>query len=252
MLDLTTMSPAAWTVLVFAACISGISKTGLPGVGLIAIIMFTLVLPARESTGIVLVLLIAGDCMALLLHRRQAEWKLVLRMMPIVLVGLAGGVLFLLHADDYAVQKVIAVIILFLLTVKQFSMSRPRVQRTPTSLRSGFTRVMFGSLAGFATMVANSAGAIMSMYFLARGMPTRAFLGTMAWFFAIVNLAKLPVSISIGLVTLQSLLLNAALLPALAVGGLLGYHIALRIEQQAFERIVLLLTWASALYLLIR
>lgn len=243
------LSLAAWLLLGVAAFVAGVSKTGMPGVALVAILIFTMVLPSRESTGIVLVLFIAGDIMALLFFRRQANWALLLRLMPVVVVGLVLGAVFLGFADDVAVRRVIALVVLLLLVLR-FLGSRRRDERPATPLARRANAALFGSLSGFATMVANAAGPIMAMYFLALKLPVQTFLGTTAWFFAVVNLTKLPISIGLGLVSMQGLLLNALLLPALVAGGFAGRWFSRRVGQQTFERLVLWITFASALYLL--
>jgi len=109
----------------------------------------------------------------------------------------------------------------------------------------------YGTLGGFTTMVANAGGPVMSMYFLAARFEVKAFLGTAAWFFAIVNIAKLPFAIGLGLLTPQSLLIDLVLVPAVLVGAFIGRLIADRINQVVFERIVFVLTALAALYLLV-
>ena len=47
------------------------------------------------------------------------------------------------------------------------------------------------------------------MYFLAARFPVQAFLGTSAWFFAVVNVSKLPFSFGLGLITRVAPALNA-------------------------------------------
>ena len=51
------------------------------------------------------------------------------------------------------------------------------------------------------------------MYFLAARFPVKEFLGTAAWFFAIVNLGKVPFSIGLGLITVPGLLVDLVLVP---------------------------------------
>lgn len=102
------------------------------------------------------------------------------------------------------------------------------------------------------TMVANAAGPSLGMYFLTVHLPARYFLGTMAVFFAVINLIKLPFSIQLGLITLESLAMNLALIPALAIGFMIGRLIVNRIDQKTFERLVVLFTVLGALYLLIQ
>jgi uncharacterized protein len=62
-------------------------------------------------------------------------------------------------------------------------------------------------------MVANAAGAVMSLYLLTARLDKLAFLGTAAWFFFLVNVFKV---IGLGLLTVDSLKLNAALVPAVS------------------------------------
>ncbi len=109
---------------------------------------------------------------------------------------------------------------------------------------------VFGPLGGFTTMIANAAGPVMSLYFIASRLPVQAILGTAAWFFFVVNLIKLPFSVGLGLITPASLLLDLVLVPALVAGALIGRAVARRISLPWFERIVLLLTLASGVNLL--
>jgi len=109
----------------------------------------------------------------------------------------------------------------------------------------------YGTLGGFTTMVANAGGPVMTMYFLAARFPMRAFLGTTAWFFAGINLAKLPFSIGLGLIQVPTLLIDLVLIPAVVVGAFLGRALLDRLDQRTFERIVIVLTIVGALYLLI-
>ena len=74
-------------------------------------------------------------------------------------------------------------------------------------------------------MVANAGGPVMSMYFLAARFPINRFLGTAAWFFFVVNVAKTPFSVSLGLISLDSLRLDLLLAPAVIFGALAGVYV---------------------------
>ncbi|WP_336297690.1 TSUP family transporter [Microbacterium sp. EF45047] len=99
-------------------------------------------------------------------------------------------------------------------------------------------------------MVANAGGPVMSMYFLATRTPMQVFLGTAAWFFAIVNLAKVPFLAGLGLFTPQVLLTDLLLAPLVVAGGLTGLRLAKRMPQRLFDRIVIVLTVLGAVTLL--
>lgn len=242
---LPEIAAGGWALLVIAALTVGISKTALPGAGTIAVAIFAGVLPARASTATLLVLLIVGDVFALLAYRRHADRRTLLRLAPAVIAGLLVGVVFLALADDGSVRRVIGVILLVLIA---FTLWQRRVAPVVTPRRS--VAAAYGTLGGFTTMVANAGGPVMSMYFLAARFPVKTFLGTAAWFFAIVNIAKLPFSIGLGLLTPAGLLIDLVLVPAVLVGAFAGRLLADRLDQALFERIVIVLTVVGAVYLL--
>lgn len=90
----------------------------------------------------------------------------------------------------------------------------------------------------------------MSMYFLATRTPVQVFLGTSAWFFAIINAIKVPFLASLGLFETPVLLMDAVLAPLVVAGALLGLWVARKMNQRVFDRIVIVLTIVGAVYLL--
>lgn len=243
MLDLTALS---WTLLAVAAVIVGISKTAIPGAGSVAIAIFAAVLPARESTGAILPLLIVADVFAVWSYRRDANWRALLRLIPAVVVGMALGLLFLALANDTVARIVIGLI---LLSVIAFTLGRRWLGRRAAEA-GPVASAAYGTLGGFTTMVANAAGPVMSMYFIAKKFSVKEFLGTAAWFFAIVNLSKVPFSIGLGFITPSSLLMNLVLAPLAIAGAVLGLWLAKKLDQVLFERLVILFTLIGAAYLL--
>lgn len=236
----------AWVLLVGAAVIVGISKTALPGAATLAVVVFASILPARSSTAALLMLLIVGDILALVLYRRHAVWSTLWRLAPAVAIGIAVGAIFLALADDHVMRRSIGAMLLLLVGVTVI------LRRVPAQAEHRRGALLgYGVLGGWSTMVANAGGPVMSLYFLAARFDVRSFLGTAAWFFAIVNVAKLPIVVGLGLVTLPLLWLDLFLVPAVVIGALLGRAIAHRITQSIFNRVVLVLTATTALWLLV-
>jgi uncharacterized membrane protein YfcA len=171
----------AISLLGLAALLVGVSKTALPGAATVAVAVFAAVLPAKQSTGALLVLLILGDLFAVWTYHAHADWATLRRMVPTVIGGILVGTLFLAAATDATVRRVIGVILLVLIAVTLTlrtavtrNRDRPRfgaAERTDGATRLGWQRQLetgtYGVLAGFTTMVANSGGPVMSMYFLA-------------------------------------------------------------------------------------
>ena len=240
----------AWAALALGAAVVGMSKAALPGVNTIAIALFAAALPAKQSTGALLVLLIVGDVFALLIHRRHARLRALLPLIPAVIVGILLGTAFLAFADNTWTKRVIGIILLLVIAV---TLWRRRTERRGDTRPPGgrMMGVSYGALGGFTTMVANAGGPVMSMYFLAMRFPMREFLGTAAYFFAAVNIAKLPFSIGLGILTVPTLLVDAVLVPAVVLGAWLGEMLLTRMNQRFFDVAVIVVTILGAVYLLI-
>jgi uncharacterized membrane protein YfcA len=242
------LTALGWAVLALAAVVIGLSKAALPGAGTVAVALFAAVLPAKQSTGTILLLLIVGDMFALWAYRRHADVRTLVRLIPAVVVGLLLGVVFLAFAGNDLVRRVIAVL---LLAVVAITLWRRRRAPDPEARPHPVVGVLYGSLGGFTTMVANAAGPVMSMYFLSMRFPVTAFLGTAAWFFAVVNVAKVPFAVGLGILTAPGLLIVLVLAPVVVAAAFVGRRIARRIDQTLFERLVIILTVLGALYLLL-
>ena len=248
---MTALDPWAWAALGVAAVVIGISKTALPGGSILAIALFAAVLPARTSTAATLLLLMVGDVFALLAYRRHAHWPTLLRLAPAVVAGLLLGFAFLALTGDGVVRRAIGVILLLMIAVTLWRRWRQARAEQEAAARGGALLAgVYGTLGGFTTMVANAGGPVMSMYFLATRTPVQVFLGTSAWFFAIINVIKVPFLAGIGLFTGPVLLTDAVLAPLVVLGALLGLRVGRRLDQRLFDRIVIVLTILGAVYLL--
>jgi len=239
------LSAADLILLALGALLIGFSKTAIGGVSSISVALFAAVLPARESTGALLPLLIAGDLFALQAYRAHADWPRLLRLFPSVALGVVAGAVFVSLVDDTVMRRTIGAVLLGLVLL---TLWRRRKGRSEQGAANGATgadgrrwpaALGYGSLAGFTTMVANAAGAVMSLYLLTARLDKLAFLGTAAWFFFLVNVFKVPFSIGLGLLTVDSLKLNAALVPAVLVGALVGRVVIRRVNHALFERLVI-------------
>jgi uncharacterized membrane protein YfcA len=240
-----------WAVLAVAAVLVGFAKTAIGGVGALSVALFAAVLPARESSGALLPLLICGDLLAVRAYRRHVDWPALLRLFPSVAAGVLVGAVFVAHVGDTVMRRTIGGVLLAIVLVGLWQ--RRRRAAAGDGAPAGVGRALsagYGLLAGFTTMVANAGGAVMSMYLLSAGFPMLRFLGTAAWFFFLVNLFKVPFSAGLGLIGPDSLTLNAALLPAVLLGGVIGRWSVKRLDQRRFERLVLCFVVVSSLNLL--
>ncbi|WP_028814401.1 sulfite exporter TauE/SafE family protein [Streptomyces flavidovirens] len=254
-----------FATLAAASALVGFSKTAVSGANTVSLAVFAAVLPARESTGVLLPILIAGDLIAVLVYRRHAHWPTLLRLFPAVAGGVVAGAVFMLWADDEAVRTSIGAILLLMSGITLWRRRTPpepepepwrgpeREPGTDAASRGGRIKARsYGVLGGFTTMVANAGGPVMSLYLLSAGFRKLGFLGTSAWFFLIVNTSKVPFSVGLGLIDLRSLLLDAALVLFVVPGAWLGRRCVDRINQRLFDRLVIWATVLGGLQLLLR
>lgn len=245
-----TLTYWQWAILAVGAFFSGLSKTGISGAAVLTVALFANVLPARESTGALLPLLVCGDIFGVAFFRKHASWPHLWRLCPWVAVGVAGGYFALNRISNLQVQRMIGGILLAIVALSLWRQWRSD-QSNSSIPHAWWFAAITGLVAGFTTMVANAAGPVMILYFLAIGLPKLAFVGTGAWFFMLVNVFKVPFSVHLGLITVHSLLLDAVLLVPLIPGALLGPIILRRINQKTFEVMVLVLTAIATLRLII-
>jgi uncharacterized protein len=238
-----------WTFLALGAFASGLSKTGLAGLGVLTVALFAMALPPRDSTGALLPLLLVGDVFGVAFFRKHASWTHLWRLFPWVVLGVIAGFLAVNHVNNAQMQRLLGVILLGMVTVhcwRQWQ-GEKLVSELP---HTWWFAALTGVLAGFTTMVANAAGPVMILYLLALGLPKMVFVGTGAWFYMLVNAFKVPFSVKLGLITPQSLVMDAWLLLPLVPGALLGPVILHRLNQKAFEWLALVLTVVASLRLL--
>ena len=253
--------PWQWCVLHVAAALMGVSKTGIPGVAILGVALFASVFDdARQATGLVLPLLIAGDVLAVAMWRRHVCWSYFQRLFPWAAAGVVAGY-FALRCISGNEAKVVTggiVMVLTLLHILRRSQERSKARREAGADETvddakryipAWFAPLIGTLAGFTTLVANAAGPLATIFFLSARLPKKEFVGTGAMFFMILNGFKLPFMMHLGLVHVESLRANALLLPAVLGGAFAGRLLLARIGQAVFEKLTLVLSLLAGLKL---
>ena len=243
-------SALQWSLAVLAALGIGVAKSGFAGVSMIHVIVFANLFGARDSTGVVLPMLIVGDICAVAAFRRHARWDYIRRMLPPAGLGVIAGWQIMKHLNDAAFKPIIGAIILALTVLHFVRVARPALfEKVPHAWWFAWT---MGFIAGIVTMLANAAGPVMALYFLAVALPKFEFVGTSAWYFLVVNCSKIPFSYDLGLIHGSSLLFNAVLIPAIIAGLFLGRWLVTRIPQRLFDGLLVAFAAIAALKMLLQ
>lgn len=242
-------TPASWIPALLAALCIGLAKSGLGGFGTAAVVLMAMALPARESTGAVLPLLLLADLFAVRAFHFHARALILLQLLPPALAGILCGAWLMPRIPPQAFAPVIGAVVLVMCLLQLRRRLSPKTASGQVAGRP-VPALVIGWISGVATMLANAAGPVSSLYLLARGVPKMELVGTSAIFFLVVNAAKIPFSSALGLITPESLFLNLCLAPVVLAGFLAGERILRALPQRLFEDILLAFALAASLKML--
>lgn len=245
-MDLTAIE---FALLLLGALGIGVSKSGFPGVSMLHVVLYAFVFGAKQSTGVLLPMLVVGDCFAIYFFGRKADWAQIRRLLPPTLLGILAGWALMDVLDEAIFKRVVGVIILSLTLVQITRTYRPGWFETVP--HSAWFAISLGVMAGLTTMMANAAGPVVALYLLAVGMAKWELIGTTAWLFLVLNVLKLPLSYNLGLIDGSTLLIGAVLALAIPLGMLGGRALVRVVSQRLFNSVLLAFTAIAAIRLLL-
>jgi uncharacterized membrane protein YfcA len=238
-----TTDPWLWVCAILGAFMVGVAKAGITGLSILSIALFTQVFPSsKQASGLILPLLIFGDFVAVFAYRKHTQWRFLWRLFPWTALGVFVGYLTMGRISDHTARVMIGGIIL-MLALMSFARRYLPGQQDDSGLKIHWTiAALIGMLAGFITLIANAAGPLMAIYFVAMRLPKMEYVGTAAVFFMLLNLFKVPFMVDLGLITTHSFGFNLALAPAVVIGSFGGRWLLMRVNQHMFEKLVLALS----------
>lgn len=243
------LSTFQWISVFMAVFLLGLSKSGIKGIGILIVVILAFVFGEKASTGILLPMLIIADIFAVTYYHRHAQWKYIKKLIPWMIIGVLLGVWIGNDISEEIFKKLMAIIIIGSVLILFYSENR-KSSKIPTSRVFSSSA---GLLAGFTTMIGNLAGPIANIYFLAIRLPKNEFIGTAAWLFFIINIFKLPFHFFVWkTVSVDTLVLNSVLVPALILGFFTGVSLVKLISNLHYRRFILAVTAIGALILLFR
>jgi uncharacterized protein len=228
-----------FSLAAFCAFLLGVSKSGIKGIASLIVTGLALVYGAKNSTGILMPLLLVGDVFAITYYKRHVQKEYIIKMLPWMVIGVLIGVVGGQYITESFFKYGMAIIILFSVGLMYYWENKK-----DKTIPSHWTFASsMGLLAGFTTMIGNLAGAFSNIYFLAMRLPKNNFIGTAAWLFFIINAFKVPFHIwTWETMNSTSLQISLQLVPFVLIGLVAGVFLVKKIENDSYRKLILLFT----------
>jgi uncharacterized membrane protein YfcA len=229
-----------------AGLITGFSKFSVGGMGLLVLPIVMIAFPGPESLGVLLPLYIITDVMAVYSYRKHISWPVLARFLPLGFLGVFVGAQLLsgINADQFV--ALLGGIIIAMIALGLYLDARPA-----TFMQKPITAYSMGFAGGLVSMIANAAGPLFSLFLLEQKLSKDSYVSTRAWGFFIINLVKLPMYLSLGLLTQESLTISAYAIPGLLVGAVIGYHFLKHVKPVHFKWLIRIMSTIAAMKLML-
>lgn len=229
-----------------AAFLVGLSKGGLPAVGMLSVPVLSLVISPLRAAALLLPIYILTDAVGVWLYRREHSRDVLRALIPAGVLGVAVGWALAAFLSDRAVGFLIGLMgVLFCLNA-WLRKAVPADGRKPSRLKAW----VCGTASGFASFVSHAGGPPYQIYVLPQRLPKTVFAGTSTLFFAVINLAKLPPYHALNPYSMVDLHNMLALAPAAIAGTIVGAWVTRRIAERLFFRLVQMALFAVSLQLI--
>ncbi|MDH3263680.1 MAG: sulfite exporter TauE/SafE family protein [Paracoccaceae bacterium] len=226
-----------WAAAVAAAVLVGMSKGGLPMVGMLAVPVLSLTISPVTAAGLLLPVYVLSDMFGLYAYRRAFDRRVVF----IVAAGATAGVTLgwaTAHVVSEAAVKLLVGVIGTAFSLNLLLRRRPEGPPRPARLDRG---LFWGTVTGFTSFVSHSGGPPYQVYVLPLKLAKTTFAGTTTVLFTYVNAIKLLPYWALGQLNPANLKVAAMLMAPAAAAVFLGVFLVKVLPEKLFFAIV---TWA--------
>jgi uncharacterized membrane protein YfcA len=239
--------PLFYAAAVPALLINGISKGGFgSGLGIIAVPLMALTVPASQAAAIMLPILCAMDIAALWAYRGQWSRENMKIMLPGGLAGLLLGALTFRYVSEAGLKLMLGAIAIGFLAQRWLSNASAAKQAVPTKVKGYF----WSAMSGYTSTLAHAGGPPMSIYLLPQKMDKALLVGTTVVFFTVMNYIKLVPYTLLGLFDGRNLATSAALMPLGVLGIFCGVWLRKIIPEVLFYRLCYAFLFVTGIKLL--
>ena len=216
-----------------ASLLVGLSKGGLPTVGMLAVPLLSLFMSPIKAAVLLLPIYVISDMVSVWLYRKNFSAANLKILLPSGVVGVFIGWLTASITSDSAVKLMIGLMGIGFCLNTWLRKTSPAKQ--PVDRKKGW---FWGTVAGFTSFISHAGGPPFQIYMLPQRLPKIEFAGTATLLFAVINAAKIWPYQLLQPYSMDDLQRAADLIPFALVGTVLGAYLTKKIADVWFYRLV--------------
>lgn len=241
------VSPALFACAALAAILVGLSKGGLPSIGMLAVPILGLAVSPVTAAAVLLPIYVVSDLFGLYLYRHAYSGRNLRILVPASIAGVVIGWAGASMVSERGMTLLIGGIGLAF-CADQWRKRHQAISPAPADVPRG---IFWGALTGFTSFVSHSGAPPFQMYVLPQKLPKLEFAGTSTILFAIVNAAKIVPYYALGQLSPANLTLAPLLCPFALVAAFVGARLVRVMPERLFYVLVFVALFAVSLKLVV-
>lgn len=224
----------AFVLAALAALLVGLSKGGLPSIGMLGVPLLSLVMSPVQAAVLLLPIFVISDIAGVYLYRRDYSAVNLRLLIPAGILGVVVGWLTASMVSDRVITFLIGAMGVAFCLNMWLRKQADTAARPAQAIRGWF----WGSVAGFTSFISHSGAPPFQVYMLPQKLPKAEFAGTATILFAVINAAKILPYEALRPYSGETLHSAALLVPFALFGAVAGAWLTRRIADVWFYRIV--------------
>ena len=217
-----------------AAVLIGMSKGGLPLVGMMSVPVLSLVMSPVKAAVLLLPLFVISDAVGVWLYRKQFSLVNLKILIPAGIAGVLFGWLTAAMISEQTIKFLIGLVGVSFCLQTWFKRGQDHAPKTASWPKGLF----WGGAAGFTSFIAHAGGPPFQIFVLPQKLPKAEFAGTATILFAIINVAKIGPYQNLSPYSEEDFWKIAVLVPFALLGTFLGAYLTKRIADAWFFKLV--------------
>lgn len=222
-----------------AALLVGLSKGGLPAVGMLSVPVLSLHISPVKAASLLLPIYVLTDVVSVWLYRKDFSARILKILVPAGLAGVLVGWATAAWLPDRLIGLLIGLMgLAFCIQVWVKAWLQRGKGEAPARIPPPAHGVFWGMLSGFTSFVSHAGAPPFQVYVLPQRLPKLVFAGTSTILFAAINAAKIIPYQQLRPYQWADLQTVAWLVPAALVGTVIGAWATRRMDTTWFFRTV--------------